>query len=68
MASILDELEARPRGPIAVRRGRVVALIMLLTASVAERSRSLEEAAPLDLGPDRYVDDLVVMCAALVTA
>ncbi|MCB0970414.1 MAG: hypothetical protein KDA97_02690, partial [Acidimicrobiales bacterium] len=68
LAVILDELEARPDAPEAVRRQRVVGLIMLLTAQVAERARRLDDGEAPELGHDAWVDDLVAMCAAVVTA
>lgn len=68
LAGILDELEARPPASPAVRRQRVVGLIMLLTASAAERARGLDDGDEPELDHDTWVDDLVAMCAAVVTA
>jgi AcrR family transcriptional regulator len=68
LAAILDELEARAPGPPAVRQGRVVALIMLLTASVAERARTIDDGVAPDLDHDAFVADLVRVLAAVVTA
>src|SRR5690606_796217 len=41
LSRVLDELEQRPDAPLAVRRERVVALIMLLTGTIAERARHI---------------------------
>lgn len=68
LAGILDELEDRPSAAPTVRRQRVVGLIMLLTASVAERARRLDEGDEPELDHGTWVDDLVAMCAAVVAA
>lgn len=68
LAAILDEIEARPAAPPAVRRERVVALIMVLTAVVAERARRIDDGTGNDLTHDEFVDNLVAMCAALTSA
>ncbi len=68
LAAILDQLEARPSAPPAVQRERVVALIMLLTGTLAERARRIDEGTGNELDHDEFVADLVAMCAAIVTA
>lgn len=68
LARVLDELEARAAGDGPVRAERVVGLIMLLTAAVAERARRIDEGAELGLDHDAFVANLTAMCAALVTA
>jgi hypothetical protein len=68
LAGILDEIESRPDAPLAVRQERVVSLIMLLTAAVAERARRLDDGSGNDLSHDEFVTNLVDMCAALVSA
>lgn len=70
LAAILDELESRPTAPPAVRRERVVALIMLLTASVAERARRIDDGAgaDLELDHDAFTANLVDMCTAVLAA
>ena len=68
LAEILDEIEARPDAPLAVRRERVVGLIMLLTAAVAERARLVDEGNTPELDHGAFVANLVAMCAALITA
>lgn len=68
VAAILDEIEARPEASAAVRRERVVGLIMLLTALVAERARRIDDGAGNELSHSEFVDNLVDMCAAVVAA
>lgn len=68
LAAVLDELEARAPGSPAVRQGRVVALIMLLTASVAERARTIDDGDEPELDHDAFVADLIRVLAAVVTA
>lgn len=68
LAGILDEIEARPDASPAVRRERVVALIMLLTGSVAERARRIDDGSGNELSHDEFVDNLIRTCAAVVTA
>jgi AcrR family transcriptional regulator len=68
LARVLDEIELRPDLPAALRRERVVALIMVLTATTAERARRIDDGAPLELDHGQFVANLVDMCAALVQA
>lgn len=68
LARVLDEIEARPDAPPAVRRERVVALIMVLTATVAERARRIDDGTGNELTHQQFVDNLVAMCAAVVDA
>jgi len=68
LARILDELEARPDAAVAVRRERVVALIMVLTGTVAERARRIDDGTGNDLSDDAFVDNLVAVCAAVMMA
>lgn len=72
LATILDQIEAHPRLSPALRRERVVALIMVMTATAAERARRLDEGAvidpPADLDHAAFVVNLVDMCTALITA
>ena len=68
LTHILDELERLPDAPPAVRRERVVALIMLLTASVAERARRIDDGRGNELDHDEFVDNLVRMGTALVAS
>ena len=66
LAAILDEIEARPDAPAAVRRERIVALIMLLTGATAERARRIDDGSGNELDHDAFVANLVDMCAAVV--
>jgi TetR/AcrR family transcriptional regulator, regulator of cefoperazone and chloramphenicol sensitivity len=68
LARILDEIESRPDAPAAVRRERVVALIMLLTGAVAERARRIDDGTGNELDHDQFVGNLVDMCTAVVAA
>lgn len=67
LSSVLDEIEHRPPGSAAVRRERVVALIMVMTATTAERSRRIDESDAPELDHVQFVDNLIDMCAALVS-
>ena len=68
LAAILDETERGPSAPAAIRRERVLALIILLTGSAAERARRLDAGEPVELSHQAYVDNLIDLCTALVTA
>lgn len=68
LARVLDELEARPRASLAVRRERIVGLIMLMTGATAERARHLDEQAEEALTHDEFVANLVTMCSAVLAA
>lgn len=67
---ILDEIERIPDASPAIRRERVVSMIMLMTASTAERARRLdaadEGAEPPELDHESYVGNLTDMCAAVL--
>lgn len=74
---ILDEIEAIPRVSPALRRERVLAMIMLMTASTAERARRIDEGAQERqsantddswLSHDDYVENLTDMCTAVLIA
>lgn len=66
LARILDEIELRPDASAAVRRERVVALIMVMTGTIAERARSIDEGVDPELTHGEFVDNLVEMCTALM--
>lgn len=68
LAAVLDEVEQRPDAPLAVRRERVIALIMLLTGTIAERARHIDDGAQEALRHDEFVTNLIAMCAAVVAA
>lgn len=72
LARVLGEIEDRPSLPAPVRRERVVALIMVLTATAAERARRIDEGVMIeagsDLDDDEFVENLIDMCTALIVA
>jgi AcrR family transcriptional regulator len=68
LAAVLDEIERRPAAPAAIRRERVLALIILLTGSTAERARRLDADDPVELTHQAYADNLIDLCTALVSA
>lgn len=68
LARILDEIESAMRGPLAVRRERVVALIMLLTGTVAERARRIDDGSGNELDASEFEENLIAMCAAVASA
>jgi hypothetical protein len=51
-----------------VRRERVVALIMLLTSTVADRARRIDDGTGNDLDHAAFVANLAAMGAAIITA
>ena len=68
LSSILDEIEQRPDLSSPLRRERVVALILVLTATPAERARRIDEGTVPELGHEAFVGNLVDMCSAVVLA
>lgn len=70
MLLILDEIERVPDVDDSLRRERVVSMIMLMTASTAERARRLDAVPdggePPELDHDAYVENLTDMCAAIM--
>ena len=67
LTHILAEVEALPRAPGPVRRERVVSLIMLLTASVAERARRIDDGTGTELDHEAFTANLISMCTALLS-
>ncbi len=66
LAAILDEIEAHIVATPALRRERIVGLIMLMTGMVAERARQIDETRDVETTLDEFSRDLQTMCAALV--
>lgn len=66
LAEVLDELEQRPAGGEALRRERLVGMIMLLTASTAERATLLDEGVGPVLDHGAFTDNLIDMCTAVL--
>jgi AcrR family transcriptional regulator len=69
LSAILDEIEAALDASAAIRRERVVGLIMLLTGAVAERARRIGEGNGLAdeadaLTHDEFTANLIAMCTA----
>jgi len=46
----------------------VVALIMVMTGTIAERARTIDEGLEPELSHDQFVANLVDMCTALMGA
>ena len=67
LSRILDELESRPKVIAAVRRERVVGMIMLLTGAVAERAHRIDDGAGNETADDEFVGNLGHMCTAVRT-
>ena len=67
LASILDELETVPAGSELLKAERVVAMIMLMTATSAERARRIDDGADPGLPHAEFVGNLVDMCSALLS-
>ena len=66
---ILAIVGARPVGlPAKVRRERLIAMVTLMTAMVAERARRLEAGRRAPTSHDQFVDNLVDMLVGLVEA
>jgi AcrR family transcriptional regulator len=64
MVRILEALEARVPGDEQQARERVVAMILLMTAAMAERARRVEAGGPAGLSHDSFV----AMLADLIVA
>ncbi|MER3452183.1 MAG: hypothetical protein C4344_00295, partial [Acidimicrobiia bacterium] len=59
LRTILGMLESRPADlPEAIRRERVVQVIMLMTTAMAERARAVESRRALELDDDRFLANL----------
>lgn len=66
---VLAELEARAGGDTAAARGeRLVAMMMLLTSVMAERSRLLDAGGTMALEPSAFEGNLSDMVVALLEA
>lgn len=67
LSAILDELEAVPGGTDPLQRERLVAMIMLMTSSIAERARLVDDGNDPELTHDEFVSNLVEMCTAVLS-
>ena len=68
LARVLDAIEQRASPDPDIARERVVALIMLMTSSIAERARRIDDGSTPNLSHDAFVANLVAMCTAVVVA
>lgn len=66
LARVLDELEARAAGAPAIRRQRVVALIVVLTGTIADRARQVDEGIEPELDHAEFTALLTAMCASVL--
>ena len=69
LREILGLLEARPAEvPAAIRRERVIEMIMLMTAALAERARAIESEDPLGLDEPTFVENLTDVLVGVLEA
>ncbi|MCD9623189.1 TetR/AcrR family transcriptional regulator [Rhabdothermincola salaria] len=69
LVDILTMLEARPTElPAAVRRERVVEMIMLMTAAMSSRARQLESRRPVELDDDTFEANLTDVLVGVLEA
>lgn len=69
LIEILELLELRPPDlPLPVRRERVVEMIMLMTAALAERARAIEAGRPLGLDEPAFVANLTDVLVGVLDA
>lgn len=69
LVDILGILEGRPEQvPAPLRRERVVEMIMLMTAALAERARSIESGRPLELDEPTFVTNLTDVLVGILEA
>ncbi len=66
LAAVLDAVEEQLDASPAVRRERVVAMMLLLTGMSAERARRIDDGVGNELDDDAFVDNVVAMCAAVL--
>jgi AcrR family transcriptional regulator len=69
LQEILGLIESRPPSlPVALRRERVLGMIMLMTAAMADRARLIEEGRRLPLGRDQFLSNLTDMLVGVLEA
>lgn len=69
LREILALLEERPADlPAEIRRERVVDMIMLMTAAMAERSRAIEDGEPLALDEGTFLGNLTDVLVGILEA
>ncbi|MCU1373238.1 MAG: Transcriptional regulator, TetR family, partial [Actinomycetia bacterium] len=69
LVEILGALEERPQDvPAPLRRERVVEVIMLMTAALAERARTIESGHELELDEPAFVANLTDVLVGILEA
>ncbi|HET6809665.1 MAG TPA: TetR family transcriptional regulator [Acidimicrobiales bacterium] len=69
LQEILELIEARPPAlPLALRQERVLGMIMLMTAAMADRARLIEERRHLPLGREEFLANLTDMLVGILEA
>lgn len=69
LVDVLGILEGRPdQVPAPLRRERVVEMIMLMTAALAERARALESGRDLELDERTFVENLTDVLVGILEA
>ena len=69
LIEILEILESRPPDlPDAIRRERVVEMIMLMTAALAERARAVESGRGLELDDVLFAENLTSVLVGVLEA
>ncbi len=68
LLAILDSLEHLCPGPAPVGRERVIGMIMLLAAAMAERARLIELGGPLRLDDPDFIANLIDVMVATIEA
>ncbi len=68
LARIMDEIELSIDASPALRRERMVSMIMLMTSSTAERARVLDAGETPELSHEEYLECLIDMCSAVASA
>lgn len=66
LARVIDEIESGLAVDGAVRRERIVAMMMVLTGVVAERARRIEDGTGNELASEPFVANLIDMCTSLL--
>jgi AcrR family transcriptional regulator len=69
LREILSVLEERPAHlPAAIRRERVIEMIMLMTLAMAERARAIESGRSLELDEPTFVSNLTAVLVGVLDA
>ncbi len=65
LSAILGEIESFGPAEDSLRRERVINMIMLITAATADRARCIDEGITPELAHDAFVENLILVCAAV---